>query len=416
MEFNMPYGDGTVSVRVDDDRVLEVIRPSSFEKRGLNELLEEGLQNPSGTSFQEFLKGKDTVLLILNDLTRPTPTAPFLDALLPKLEGKELKFVVATGSHKPPEKPALRKIMGRENYELHRDSVVGHESRDDECLRYAGDTARATSVYYNKIIWEADGIVNINSVEPHYFAGYTGGRKSFLPGVAGYKTITKNHSLALEEGSQLCRLDGNPVNEDMEGAASMVEADVFSFNLVLDEDSDVAAVYAGDLRGSFRSACDFASTKYTYPLKEKADVVLAAVHEPMNQDLYQTQKVIESAKYALKKDGILVFVSSCENGVGPENYYALMSSSADPKTILMSIKQKYKLGYHKAARLLDISLWASMYGVTELDDSVLERVFMKPYPNAQEAVDAALEEKGPDAKLIYMENSILSVPVGGCAR
>ena len=410
MEFKLPYGDGETSAEVEDSRVLGVIEPPSFERRNVSELISESLAKPHGRPFADFLAGKKTILIVVNDLLRPTPTADVLDTLLPELDGVELKFAVATGSHSPPDKPSLKKIFGR-HYRRHADGIIGHESKDDENLRYAGETSRGTSVRYNRILWEADGIVNINSVEPHYFAGYTGGRKSFLPGLAGYKTITKNHSLALEEGSDLCALDGNPVNEDMEEAAALVPAEVFSVNLVLDTDNNIVGSYAGGLKESFREACRYAATKYTFQLKEKADVVLAAVKRPMSVDLYQTQKVIESAKLALNKGGVLVFVSSCDEGVGPENYYALMSSSSNPRNILMSIEQEYKLGYHKAARLLDILTWADIYGVTELEDKVLQRVFMKPFDSAQEAVDAALAEKGPDAKLLYMKNAVLTVPV-----
>jgi nickel-dependent lactate racemase len=197
----------------------------------------------------------------------------------------------------------------------------------------------------------------------------------------------------------------------MEEAASLIPTEIFSVNVILDTDDDVVAVYSGDLKQSFRRACDFCATKYCFTLEEKADVVLAAVQRPMSYDLYQTQKVIEPARLALKRGGILIFVSSCDNGVGPENYYALMSSSHDPHAILMSIKQEYKLGYHKAARLLDIATWAEMYGVTELEDKVLERVFMKPFDSAQEAVDAALKKKGPAAKLLFMRNAALTVPM-----
>jgi nickel-dependent lactate racemase len=411
MEFKLPYGDGVTAVEVADDRVLDVIEPAEFSKKDLGKLLSDSLSKPcGGKALTEFIKDKDTILLILNDMMRPTPTSPVLELILPRLEHKDLRFVVATGSHNPPDKPSLKKIFGS-CYKKHSHSILAHEARDDESLQYAGETRRGTSVYYNKVLWGADGIINVNSVEPHYFAGYTGGRKSFLPGVAGYKTITKNHSLALEEGSRLCVLDGNPVNEDMEEAVGLVPKDILSVNLVLDSESDIVGVYAGDVNESFRAACRYAAKKYTFPIKEKAEVVLAATKRPMSVNLYQTQKVIESGKLALKKGGVLVFISSCDEGVGPENYYTLMGSSGNPHDILMSIKQKYKLGYHKAARLLELMTWADLYAVTDLEDHVLTRVFMHPYDSAQEAVDAALKKKGPKAKLLYMTNSVLTVPV-----
>ncbi|MBD3389211.1 MAG: nickel-dependent lactate racemase [Candidatus Altiarchaeales archaeon] len=410
MKLTLPYGDSTTEIEVDDDRVQAYIEPAHFDKRDLKDLLRESLEDSYALSLEEFLKGKKSILLVVNDLTRPTPTAKVLEVLLPLLGDRELKFIIATGSHKPPGKPGLKTILGEGVYEAHKKEVYSHEAKDDVFLRYAGETSRGNSIYLNKMLWLVDGVININSVEPHYFAGFTGGRKSFLPGVSSYKTITKNHSFALEEGSQLCNLEGNPVNEDMEEAAALVPKPIFSFNLVLDADNDVAGVFAGGLRESFRAACEFTLTKYTFSLEEKADVVLAFVERPMSRDLYQTQKVIEPSKLALKEGGVLIFVSQCDGGVGPENYYALMSSSTNPHEILMSIQQKYKLGYHKAARLLEIATWADMYAVTDLEDHVLERVFMKPFSTAQEAVDTALKEKGPQAKIIIIKNALITIP------
>jgi nickel-dependent lactate racemase len=131
----------------------------------------------------------------------------------------------------------------------------------------------------------------------------------------------------------------------------------------------------------------------------------------MDIDLYQSQKAIDNGKLALKEGGILILVSKCRTGVGPDTFVKLMSSADTPQGTLDFIAKEYKVGYHKAAKLAEIALWADMWAVTDLDDEILTNIFIKPYHDLQRALNDAITQKGQDATILFMLNGAITVPL-----
>jgi nickel-dependent lactate racemase len=256
----------------------------------------------------------------------------------------------------------------------------------------------------------AHKIVIIGSVEPHYFAGYTGGRKSFLPGIAAYRTIEQNHKLALKASAKALSLEGNPVHEDMEDAILTVkEKEVFSIMTVLDRNERIYAATAGDITESLKAAIDKAHQVFSVEIKEKADIVVAVAPYPMDIDLYQSQKALDNGKFALNDNGILILVSKCRMGVGSDTFIKLLSSCRSPQETLDKIDKEFKLGYHKAAKMAEIARWAQMWAVTSLDDELLKSVFITPFHTLQEAIDKAITIKGEE-RILFLMNASLTVP------
>ena len=278
---------------------------------------------------------------------------------------------------------------------------------------FLGNSTNGTPMWVNKAGVEADKIIIISSVEPHYFAGYTGGRKSYLPGIAGFDTIEQNHKLALAPEACALALDGNPVHEDMVDAIKTVKQEIFSIMTVLDKHHKVYATCAGHINDSFYAAIDRANEVFCAPLKEKADIVVSVVKFPQDIDLYQAQKGIDNAKLALKEDGILILVAKCRCGIGGKAFADLLGSCESPKAALDKIEQGYTLGYHKAAKMAEIGLWAEMWGVTDVEPEVIEPLFISPYSDLQTALDKALEKKGQDAQVLFLMDGGLTVPMVG---
>ena len=164
-----------------------------------------------------------------------------------------------------------------------------------------GRSKSGTEMRINRRGVDAHKIVIISSVEPHYFAGYTGGRKSFLPGIASYETIEQNHKLALRPEACALKLKGNPVHEDMVDALSVVKKDIFVINTVLDKNHRIYAATAGDIDTSLERAIVKANDVFISKIPEKTDIVVSVVKFPADIDLYQAQKGIDNAKYALRK-------------------------------------------------------------------------------------------------------------------
>ncbi len=419
MELAVQYGKDTVTIQLPDHCVLGVISPNKVEIADERETVYNALSNPiKSQSFFEFITDPQDILFIVNDATRPTPTAKVFEILYDDIKDLNFKIMIATGTHRPPTEDELSFIFGKYLEEF-RDKIIIHDSKQDEELVYLDTTVRGTEVYINRLAYDAEKIVIISSIEPHYFAGYTGGRKSFLPGVAAYNTIEQNHKHALEPEAKTLALSGNPVHEDMEDATKkLLDKDIFNINLVLDNDHNIYAAIAGELNASFYSAVEKANDVFCVKIPEKADIVVTVAPYPMDIDLYQSQKALDNGKLALRNGGILLLVSKCRTGVGHDNFVKLMASSDTPQGTLDHIEQEYRIGYHKAAKLAEIALWAEMWAVTDLDDGVLKSVFMTPFHDLQSALNEALTRKGPDAKVLFILNGSITVPyvvgMAGC--
>jgi nickel-dependent lactate racemase len=285
--------------------------------------------------------------------------------------------------------------------------IHSHDSRKDKMVML-GKSKNGTDMWVNDIAVQADRLIIITSVEPHYFAGYTGGRKSFLPGVASYQTIEQNHRLAMRPEAKILALQGNPVHEDMMDALKVIrDKRIFSIQVVLDRHQRVFRVAAGELNSSFKLATEWANEVFCVKIASKADVVVSVAHYPMDVDLYQTQKVLDNARLALKPGGTLIFVSKCREGIGDEVFYKQLARSKDPDQVLQNLAAEYKLGYHKAAKIAELLKWARISGVTSLPNEALERINIRPFDTVQKALDAALLEKPDASVLVIFEASVL---------
>jgi len=407
MKVEIDYAGGKKEIEVPDQNLLAVIDPKKVEKKDEGELIRKAL----GTHFSDFIKD-GRILFIVNDGQRPTPTAKILSSIHDEIKDKNPFFIVATGSHREPTKEELKKIFGEEILNEFRENIFIHKAKENP-MEFIGKTSRGTEFSINKKALEFDKLININSVEPHYFAGYSGGRKSFLPGICAYETIAQNHRNALNDESQNCRLKGNPVHEDMEEATGMLadKKEIFSINLVLDGNNDLYDIKTGDWKDSFYRAVESCKKIYCVPIPEKADVVITVAQPPMDINLYQSQKAIENGKLALKDGGILILVSECLEGIGPSKFYDLLSKSDIPEELFREIEENYALGHHKAAKILSVVSCSKICAVTSLDDETVKNCFIIPFQGLQNSLDSALKEKGPGAKVIILRHGSATAPL-----
>ncbi|MBN2619885.1 nickel-dependent lactate racemase [candidate division WOR-3 bacterium] len=413
MDIQVPYGrDDTLHVRLQDPNIAGIIHPNKVERQSETDILLRAVENPINCkSLSDFLKDAKDILFIVNDGTRPTPTAKVIDMIYEQIKRANLKFIIATGVHRAPTQEEFDFIFGK-YYEIFKDRIHVHDSKKQEDMVHIGTSKNGTEMEVNRLGMEAHKIIIIGSVEPHYFGGYTGGRKSFLPGIASRKTISQNHKHALKIEAQALALTGNPVHEDMiDALKTIADKEIFSIQTVLDGERRLYGVTTGHIHDSFYAAIDKAKEVFCVPILGKADIVVSIAPYPMDIDLYQSQKALDNGKLALKEDGILIMVSKCRTGIGEPGFFELLSSSATPQKALETIDQGYKLGYHKAAKMAEIGTWAEMWGVTDLEDKDMNAIFIKPFHDLQEALDKALEKKGKDAKVLFLMDGSITVPL-----
>lgn len=414
MNICVNYGkDEKITIDINRENLIGIFEPNEVDKFNEITLIKEALNNTlNQKSFDDFIDTKEKIVIIVNDGTRPTPTAKVLSQIYPKIKDKNKVFIIANGCHRDPTDDEYEMIFGKEIFNEIRgkNEIHSHNAKNDD-MTYLGESKNKTQMYLNSIVAKAKKVIVIGSVEPHYFAGYTGGRKSFLPGVASYETITQNHKLALSADAKALKLDGNPVHEDMMDAMKVLkDIDIFAIMTVLDKDHSICHVSAGNLSDTFYECIEKADKVFCVEIPQKADIVISVAPYPMDVDLYQSQKALDNAKLALKDGGILILVAKCRTGIGPKTFYDLMASAPTPKEVLQKIEKEYKLGYHKAAKMAEISLFAQTWAVSDLSDKEMKDVHLKPYHNLQKAVNNAFNELGKDAKVIILPAGSMSVP------
>ncbi len=410
MRVEVPYYDGVITLSLPDD--TEIVEPNEVAAvSDASSAIRAAVGNPvDAPPLEEFLSGAARVLVIVNDATRPTPTAAVLDAIGDTLAAHDARFIVATGAHRAPTEDEYRFILGA-HYGRFRGRIESHDARDETSLADLGATRNGTPILLNRKVVGADRIVVIGSVEPHYFAGYTGGRKAILPGVAGYRTIQANHKLALDPHAHSLELDENPVSQDMEDTLHLVKGRIFSVMTVLDKHQRLASCVAGDIRASFRKAVADANAVFAVRMARRAEIVISVARSPMDIDLYQSQKAIDNGSLAVADGGILILVSSCRDGVGDKAYLDLLGSSSSPREALKKIQEGYRLGYHKAAKIAQAADRISLMAYSELESGVLKKAFITKVESLQSAVDAALAAQGPGARVAVLPDGTVTVPI-----
>lgn len=358
MMVGIPYGLKNVNINFRDIDVVLPKKSKADEKRIIKKCTDD---------LKEFLD--ENVIYIVNDNQRPTKTKKILENIEIK-QGDGI--IVATGSHKNPGDEWLEKTFGTKK------NITVHDAKRSK-FKYFGKSSFGNEVFLNSEIEKTEKIVVITSVEPHYFAGFTGGRKSFIPGIAKFETIEKNHKHALNKNAKVLKLEGNPVHEEMMEICNFVEEkkDIFCINMISDSEGKIVDIKYGDIEKSFYDACRISRDIYAAKIKEKYDAVITVAKYPMDISLYQSQKAMENAKLALKDGGKLILVSKCREGIGASEFYDLLKSGT-PDKVMDKIKKGYKLGWHKTAKMVEALMNYEVYAITDLPKNVLEAVNIKP--------------------------------------
>jgi len=411
-KVRIEYGREEIWLEIDAE--CETLLPGEPAPWDEATVLNEGFANQdSNILLMDFLKDANDLLVIVSDTTRATPTARVLKNIFPWISKvPDLKFLVGTGTHPPPSEDELKRIFGK-LYDSVKEKIIIHDPRDDTQLANLGTTSRGTHVFFNKLAVEAGRILTISNVEPHYFAGFSGGRKSFLPAIAGYDSIEKNHSHALSEESYPMALEGNPVHEDMVEALEMLDTSrIFTVQTVLNH-GKIYKLFTGDIHQAFYYAVDAARKLYCCPLAEKADIVVTCVPPPKDRNFYQSQHALENGKLALKSGGIIIWVSKSSDGVGNDSFMKLLAKVDNYDDVKESLRQGYKLGHHKAARIMQLKQRGNIWTVTSLANEIIESAKMKPYDNIQTALDDSIvrfRKRGQEPRVVVMPNGGDCVP------
>jgi nickel-dependent lactate racemase len=284
-------------------------------------------------------------------------------------------------------------------------------AQDPAQFTYVGTTSRGNAVYFQTRVVEADHIICTGSIVYHFFAGFGGGRKALLPGVAAYETIRRNHALMLEPGAGLGRLKGNPVHEDqMEGAE--MRRPSFLLNVVLNERKEFLKIFAGDYIQAHLEGCKFVEAIYGTEVSQPADLVIASCGGyPKDINVYQLQKTMDNAWLAVREGGVVIILGECAEGVGSDQYLQWMQEYKTPERIEEKIRSDFVVGGHKAYAVTRLMKKAQFILISGLDHALVRTLRFTPAQDMTEALQIAFARLGPKPRILLMPQASLTVPI-----
>lgn len=412
----LPYGKTEICARIPTRNFLGTINPK--EKSGVpdaNAEIERALRQPAGSKrLAELVKPENRVVIVVDDATRPVPSSamilPILDELTQAgVKDENVTIIFACGTHKAVTKEEAVRLLGETV--LGRLKTISHDCKAED-LVYMGTTQKnGTKVYLNRVFAEADVRILTGDVCLHYYAGYGGGRKSVLPGVAGEETIKHNHALLLDANAKTGTLIGNPVNEDMIEAAKMAKVD-FVLNVVTNSKGEIVEAFAGDLEQAFSEAVKVADEMYRVTVDRKADiVVVSSGGSPSDVNLFQAYKAIDSALEVVKRGGVIVLVAECSEGHGNQVFYDWMVRYGDLRAVEREIKRNFVLGGHKAYYLLKALQNHQIILISAMPDYYASTIFkLKTARAVNDALNEAFNIAGRNARVWAMSYGNFTLP------
>ncbi len=404
----MPYGEKGMQIELPSSAfVAKADIPAGVPESETVNVIMKSLRNSIGFTLEELVGGTERISVLVTDKTRATPNAPILTALIDAIgQGHNITIVVSNGLHRPAGEEGLRKLVGDQIYERY--EVVNHNS-DDEDTVYVGKTSRGTDFYLNRSVAVSDLIIGTGLIEPHFFAGYSGGRKLLLPGAASTRTVYQNHDYKkiADPRSDYGYLEGNPIHEDMVEAAKMVKTFRFIVNVLLDEQRRVIAAFSGDpYQAHVLGAKKYDSFgRVTVPFEADVTVVTNG-GAPLDLNLYQAVKGMTTAARVTKRGGAIVILSRCREGIGHESFRELAAYSKNPSKILDRIRQEEPIrDQWQVQKLEQVLLKSKVVVVSEgVKEKDVEELNMIPASSFDEALEIALRLAGG--------NKIVAIPDG----
>ena len=417
MKIAFPYGHGHLEYDFKDNELAGLLTSSIEEYKaeaGPEELVETALANPTGSApLCELAKGKQKVVIIASDHTRPVPSKFIIPPMLREIRkgnpDAEITILIATGCHRGTTKQELVNKFGEEIVE--NENIYIHDCDEREKLVKIGVLPSGGECEINKIAYEADLLLAEGFIEPHFFAGFSGGRKSVLPGVAGRTTVLANHcsEFIAHERSRTGILEGNPIHNDMLWAAKQAKL-AFIVNVVLNSEKKPIFAVAGEVEQAHKKGTDFLLS-LCGAKAVPADIAISTNGGyPLDQNVYQAVKGMTAAEATVKEGGVIIMLASSDDGIGGDHFYHQLADEKDiNKTmeIFLARKRNETLpDQWQSQILLRILRKARVIYLSNMPDALVEEMHMIPAHSLEEAIGKAKELLG------RTDVSITAIPDG----
>ncbi|MEM2092806.1 MAG: nickel-dependent lactate racemase [Candidatus Bathyarchaeia archaeon] len=399
----LPYGQTEACLRVQARNLIGTIEP----KQKLNipnaeSEIERALREPIDSKrLGEIAKSGDKVAIVIEDFNF-WPFHIAVRAVLNELKSagindENMTIIFGYDAREPLSEQEVLKILGEDI--TGRIKIVFHDPKTPD-LAYVGTTAHGTKVRISKLFADANVKVLVGRLGFHCYAGYRGGGKGVLPGVAGDETIKASHAMILSPNAKAGVLEGNPIHNEIMEAAKLVKVD-FALNVSVDEKGNIVRAFAGSLKQSFLEGVKFVNEVYRVTIDRRADVVVVSPGgHPWDSNLFQACMAIENVIEAVKRGGVLILVAECIGGYGNKVFYDWMIKLKELKVVEREIKRNFALGGHMAYYLLSALQKVQIILVSAIPDYYAVNIFrLKTARTANEALKEALKITGENAKV-----------------
>jgi len=425
MKVHLPYGRQGLEVALPDQaqvllpkRVPALARPE--------EAVRQALRQPIGSPpLAELVRPAHRVAIVFSDITRPTPNHILLPAILAELAARGVSkenaaLVNATGMHRPNTREELIAMLGQEVVDRYR--IVQHDARDKGQQVFLSKNERGAEIWINGDYMRADVRILTGFVEPHIFAGYSGGGKAVLPGIAGAEIIMSNHGgpMLAHPRATWCQTDGNPVFEEVRRVALATQP-AFIVNVTLNERKEVTGVFAGEMIQAHDAGIAFAERAYVQPLRQRYDIVVATnMGYPADINLYQSVKGMLVAAQAVKESGAIVLAAECADGLGQAHYAEMLAWRQSPQELLDMVLEPGFAELEQWAIQCQtmVQVKADVYLYSSLGPEQTKRAHLKHCPDIGKTVAALSEDfrrrnGGKEPAILALPFGQLAVPQVG---
>jgi lactate racemase len=416
--IDIPYSNKTLKINIEDKNLKGILESKANNYRASisqDEILNKTLDNPLGSnSLEELVKGKNNMVIITSDHTIPVPSKITMPILLKRIRkvnpNINIKILIATGFHRPTTKEEMINKFGKTIAE--NEEIINHISTDESTLVNVGTLPSGGELYLNKLAMETELLISEGFIEPHFFAGFSGGRKSVLPGIASAKTIMANHCSEFINSSKARTgiIKDNPIHKDMLYAAEKANL-AFILNVVIDEDKNIINAFAGDSKLAHEEGCKFVMELSSVKSIPSDIVVSSNGGYPLDQNIYQSVKGMTAAEATCRKGGVIIMIAACNDGHGGQSFYDNVAQAKNPQELLdkvLTVPRNETIPDQWEFQILARILCNyTVIMVTDMcDPDMIKSMHMKHANTFEEALEMAYKIKGKDAEVVVIPNGV----------
>ena len=420
--IRIPYHTTKAELHIDERRIKAILTSNTDEylpTASPQELVREALAAPIGSAgLKELAAGADKIVIVTSDHTRAVPSKLTLPIMLQEIRSAnadaDITILIATGLHRETTPEEQRKMFG--DAIVDNEKIIVNNAFKDGDFEYVGVLPSGAELWVNKVALHCDLLITEGFIEPHFFAGFSGGRKSILPGICNAVTVNENHSYrAIASPYSIAgELDKNPIHADMLCAAKMVNVG-FTLNVALNSQKEVIAAFAGDVEDSHRAGVEFVRT-LAQCRAVKGDIVITSNGGyPLDQNVYQSPKAVSMAEVCCKDNGVIVMCAGCVDGMGGTNFerLMLMGTPDEIDAYLSAIPPKESISEQWCAQIYSRILRKhKVILVTDyMDHELIRKANMIPASSPDEGLELAYGIAGRDADVVIIPDGVAVLAV-----